>query len=111
MLNILLLMTVVGILSAQTFRINEGTLSHINTLEVIYINPGLSNDVLLNNYEHAVLLKMSTLLTEVKNGRHPQWRANNIVELADQYIDMNKERRTEMERLNSSMKSYLEQAR
>ena len=109
MLKIILI--TVGIMSAQTpvFVMDSSTIYDINTIKTTYINPAIAADVFVTHYERAVVLKMNTLLEEVSSGRHPQWRANNIVKLAVEYVDMNKERKVRIEKINKSMEAYLEQ--
>ena len=109
----IILITIVGIISGQTamFTVDTNTMRDINTLQVTYIAPTLERDQFITHYERAVVLKMNTLLDEIVKGKHPQWRANNIVDHVKSYVKMNKTRGVEIERLNKSMEAYLEQTK
>ena len=108
MLKILLIITV-GILSAQTnvFNIDDKTITKIKTLKVMHIQPALESNSFTSELEHAVVIKMNTLLDEIIAGRHPQWIANNIINHAEGYVEMNEYRQDKMVKLNKSMERYL----
>ena len=107
MLKILLL--TVGLVSAQyaLYDIDETTLWDINMIKVTYIEPAIHADKFMSTHERAALIKMHTLFGEIEGNMIPQWKANNIVNHAKKYVELNKEREEIMKKLSKSMEAYL----
>ena len=105
MLKILLILT--SCLSAQMYTVDDAVLHEINTLEVTYIDPMLKADVFIDHHERVIVLKIDTLLDEIKNGRHHKHATREIIDLVHNYVDMNKARKRKIFVLNSSMEAYL----
>jgi len=105
MLKIILILTCC--VYAQTYNVNETTLYEMNTLNTTYISPALNANSVDNHHEHSLLLKLNTLINEVKNGRHPQHRSDKILRIAKTYVEMNKVREDRMTLMNKEMEIYL----
>ena len=102
-----MLLLLIGCLSAQTYSVDSNTLYEIDILNVTYISPALETNTFTNHKEHSALLKLSTLISEVTTGIHPQHRTDKILNIIKTYVQMNKTREEKITLMNREMEVYL----
>ena len=86
------------------YNVDESILYRANVLNITYVEPACKGSNLVMMQERNFLLKLKDLLTEVEEGEHPSWRAEKILTIAEEYVDMNKVRKRKLDTLRELIK-------
>ena len=89
-------------------KVNGLTLYRANIINVTYVQPMFERSNVIGVQERGFLLRLQTLLTEVEEGKHPNWRSEEILIIAESYVDMNDKRKKQLNTLRELMKAYSE---
>ena len=87
------------------YNVDELILYRANVINVTYVEPVLERSNVVAQ-ERSFLIKLQILLTEVELSIHPDWRAKEILIIAEAYVAMNKAHQKELNILKESLKPY-----
>jgi hypothetical protein len=97
----------IGIISAQTYTVDRNILYEVEILNTTYIMPAMHSVNPGDHKEHMLLLKLNTLMLEITDGRHPNHRSKDIIELAKKYVELSKHHDKSIMDMNYEMEVYL----
>ena len=87
------------------YNADESILYRANVINVTYVKPVFERSSIVAQ-ERNFLIKLQILLTEVELSMHPNWRAKEILAIAETYVAMNKAHQKELNILKESLKPY-----
>ncbi len=102
-LVLIILFTSVFAVSYQ-YTVHDKHIKEADKISSTYIKPSLRNDKYLTLNERATLLRLDVLLSEIVNKRHPQTRTMRIIEISNKYVELNKKRNNEIDKLLKELK-------
>ena len=86
------------------YTVHDKHVKEADKISNTYIKPSLKNDKYLTLNERATLLRLDVLLSEIISKRHPQTRTIKIIEISNKYVELNKKRNTEIDKLLKELK-------
>ena len=87
-------------------NVDESILYRANIINVTYVKPAFNEYNTINVQEKSFLSKLQILLAEIERGKHPNWRAEEILVIAESYVEMNKTREQKLNNLRKLIKAY-----